>query len=664
MCDVRRTNLYTVFRIQLIISCALSLLFNRELLVNKSLFCISKAVFWYLATTTLPSVSFASEIEHIIVTGVHTPQKMGNTTASVEVIGRKDLEILNKSVLTDVLRTIPGVLVNQQGGIGGNIDVSIRGSESNFVAVYIDGLQVNDPTSVRGGSFNFNSININNIERIEIVKGPQSAVYGSDSLAGVIQIITRRPTESMKHTIFAEVSEHKYYRLGYGMSGTLGMTGYSFDVAQLDSGSGLKDSAYKSDEANAKLALIGLESTRLQLSLRHLDDSRTNHPEQSGGPEFAALEQLEKGDATEWGSTLSWEQQISSLWQSQLQTSYFRRESEIHSPGIFPFSNVPPNFEKTKYEHTSWSWINKLGMTGKFWANLGVDGKKENGKSRGEIDFGFVVPTGFKLERENIGSFVNVNWKFIQGWLLQVSIRHDNPDKGDSEVTRQLGIKTPVYWKRFTASANWGEGYKLPGFSALAHSLVGNPDLKPETSESWDVAVKLAFGDMSTLALTYFENNYQDLVDFDAEQFKNVNRSNVETSGAELSWHWLPIAALTVYSYGTYTDIDVIDSVSMLTGRPQLVLGSIVNWGIKDNLDLGLDYRWTDTRFASSLHTGVVETSELSSYKTTELKLSWKLNEEITLKFAIDNVANEEYSEAVGFPARGRMFRAAVKLTL
>ncbi len=116
----------------------------------------------------------AGPLETITVTGV-SAQKEDAGTLDVVTLERRQIEQLHKESLADLLRTISGVLVNAQGGVGGNTDISIRGAEANFVAVYIDGIRVNDPVNARGSAFNFNSVNVKAIERIEVVRGPASA---------------------------------------------------------------------------------------------------------------------------------------------------------------------------------------------------------------------------------------------------------------------------------------------------------------------------------------------------------------------------------------------------------------------------------------------------------------------------------------------------------
>ena len=137
----------------------------------------------------------AVELEPVVGTATVAPTPLGRTTAPVTVISHEQIAAQQATSVTELLRQVPGVHIDQAGARGGISSVYVRGSDPNFTVVLIDGVKVNDPTNSRGGSFDFSTLSTDNIERIEIVRGPLSAVYGSDALGGVIDIITRRGTE-------------------------------------------------------------------------------------------------------------------------------------------------------------------------------------------------------------------------------------------------------------------------------------------------------------------------------------------------------------------------------------------------------------------------------------------------------------------------------------
>jgi vitamin B12 transporter len=191
----------------------------------------------------------------------------------------------------------------------------------------------------------------------------------------------------------------------------------------------------------------------------------------------------------------------------------------------------------------------------------------------------------------------------------------------------------------------------------MAHPLVGNPLLKPETSESSEVTLHVRANKATTLSLTGFSNEFRNLIDFDPILFKNVNRSKVRTNGGEISISSTPVESLAVNLYTTYTDFSVVDGDADFTGRPKVVAGILANWLITANWQATTDYQWSDSRMAGTLHRGSAELVELSSRELAHFSVRWQAQPRLALALAIDNLFDKAYEEAVGQPSPGRTFR-------
>ena len=148
----------------------------------------------------------SAAIAPVVVTASRIPGTLADTTASVTIISQSDIAARSPASVTELLRQVPGMHVDQPGGRGSTSSVYIRGSDPNYTLVLMDGIVVNDPTNNRGGSFDFSTLDIEHIERIEIVRGPLSAVYGSNALGGVINIITREGEPVRASSLTAGVS--------------------------------------------------------------------------------------------------------------------------------------------------------------------------------------------------------------------------------------------------------------------------------------------------------------------------------------------------------------------------------------------------------------------------------------------------------------------------
>ena len=608
-----------------------------------------------LASATEAATNAA--IENVLVTGTLAPQLA--LTSSVSVLDSKQIEALNKTTVADLLKTLPGLLVEEQGGPGGLTAVSIRGGESNFTLVLVDGVAVNDPTNFRGGGFDFANLNPHLVDRIEVVRGALSAVYGSDALAGVINIITRRPQEGHNQQVYLEGGQDDYSDVGLNALGSLGDFSYTVELASRDDGELTPGSTRDTDSANLRLGWQPSNKQELSISYRYLDGKRSSYPEQSGGPQYALFDALDGSDYTQEILAMGWEAQLTSVWRSAVTADRFEQQENYRSPGISPYSEVPPNAADTDFTRDQLRWINTLKLAPDYEVNIGAQYRHEDGNSEGYLEFfGAQLPSDFELDRDTIGVFADVSATPLADLLLHASLRFDDPDDFESQTSAQAGANYVV--GGITLAANWGEAYKLPSFFALGHALVGNPNLQPEQGESWDIGATWAASDTLLLGATWFDNDFRDLVDFDNETFRNVNRKNVQTSGVELQADWRPFTALSLRSQATYTDIDVKNENTVLTGRPEWTASLVARWQILENWDTALDYFYSGQQWAASRHTGEEVTEELDDYHRVDWVLRWQLAQAWQVQLSVDNVLDNHYETAVGFNAPDRQFRIGV----
>jgi len=598
-------------------------------------------------------------LEDVLVTGTFSPRPV--LTSSVAVLDAGQVAALNKTTVADLLKTLPGLLVEEQGGPGGLTAVSVRGGEANFTLVLVDGIEVNDPTNTRGGSFDFANLDPNNIERIEVVRGAQSAIYGSDAVAGVVNIITRRPREGHQQDARAEWGEHSYSDYGASALGAAGHFSYAAEVSSRDSGEPVEDSRRKSDSANLRLGWRPTGAQVVGIGYRYLDGNRESYPEQSGGPEFAVDDALDRSDYTQQIYSLDWSLQVLPGWRGAVAASRFHAQDDSTSPGIEPYLEVPPNAADTDFTRDYVRWTNVVQAAPGVTATAGADFRHEEGESEGYLEFfGQQLPTDFKLDRDTTGVFASTTATPLAALLLQGSVRYDDPEGFDAETSWQAGAKYTLA-DALTLAFNWGESYKLPSFFALGHALVGNPDLEPEQGDSRDAGIAWQVVESVRLAATWFDNDFKDLVDFDDASFRNVNRSNVSTRGVELTAEWQALDTLSLRTQATYTDIDVKHEDTRLTGRPEWVASAVVQWRPAQDWLAALDYQYTGKQWATSRHTGAAVSEELGAFHRIDWVLQWQASPAWQLRLSVDNLLDENYETAVGFPAPGREVRLGLR---
>lgn len=614
------------------------------------------AVAWMAVATPLGAQG--EPLEELLVTGSYSPRAA--VTSSVSVLEGPQIAALNKRTLADLLKTIPGVLVEEQGGAGGLSAVSIRGGEANFTLVLVDGVAVNDPTNTRGGGFDFANLNSTLVERIEVVRGAASAVYGSDALAGVINIITRRPRHGHTQALTLGAGGDGYGDYSATALGRADTLAYTLEIARRDDGNSVPGSERDSDSATIRLGWQPNTRHALDLRFRYLDGERSSYPEQSGGPRFALLDDLDHAAYQDKILAASWAVQLREGWRSRLVMTRFEHEEDYLSPGIPPFFEVPPNGAETDFRRDKLQWVNSLEVGPGVKLDIGGDYQDEHGESVGYVEyFGSRSATDFLLERSSVGVFAAILTQPVEGLLLDGGLRYDDAQGFSAEVSPKVGMSLEITpGTRF--SANWAEAFKLPSFFALGHALVGNPELEPEQVQGWDVGLAWEGGAGQRLAATGFFNDFSDLVDFDDETFRNVNRQQVETRGVELEALWPVATDITIQANGTYTEIDVKGEDTVLTGRPEWSAGLLLGWQVAAQWHTTLDYRYTGRQWAISRHTGGEVAARLSAYHRVDWALQWQPTRRWQFKLAIDNLLGETYATAIGFPAPERTLRFGI----
>ncbi|MDX1735611.1 MAG: TonB-dependent receptor, partial [Halioglobus sp.] len=491
-------------------------------------------------------------------------------------------------------------------------------------------------------------------------RGAASAVYGSDALAGVINIVTRRPATGYRESLSVELGEDDYQQFSVSALGREGVFDYTVEIATRDDGEPVPGSARDSDSANLRLGWQPDERHDLTFNFRYLEGDRSSYPEQSGGPEFAAIDALDEAHYEDQVLGITWDLQVSPGWRSRLSLTRFDHEEDYTSPGIVPFDAVPPNAAATDFTRDQLQWVNSIEPAPGYRLDVGADYRDEQGDSSGYLEFsGNRLATDFELDRDVAGAFAALSARPLDGLLLNGGVRYDDPDGFDGEVSWSVGAKVEA-GAGFTLSANLAEAFKLPSFFALGNALVGNPALQPEYSVSWDAGVAWRGGSGMLLAATWFANEFEDLVDFDSTLFKNVNRGRVETSGVELE-ALLPLAAdLALRANGTWTDIDVGGQDTVLTGRPEWSAGMVADWRLSPAWQLALDYRFSGRQWAASRYTGAEQTLKLDAYHRVDSVLHWTPTARWRLQLSVDNLLDENYETAVGFPAPGRGVRVGI----
>jgi vitamin B12 transporter len=568
---------------------------------------------------------------------------------SVTVLGREEIERRTAASVTDLLQEIAGVHVDSIGGRGTS-HVYVRGSEPNHVLVLVDGVRMNDPTDDRGGSFDFGSLGVDEIERIEVLRGASSTQFGADAIGGVINIVTRR---SRKAGGRAEAGQQ-----GFAFaSARFGAAPVSISVERRVDGRGRSDGNVSLSAFDVSLEGTPWTGAQTGFTARRGERDQHGFPESSGGARLAVLRDLESESARDTSASLRHRQLFGGTTLS-LQATLTDRDETRASPAVAegPGGFVPAVQSDTRYRREN--LLAQLSMSGLVPSGtlmMGAEASRETGTSRSVLFLDEALAGGFDLQRDTRAAFLQYEGDW-HGALVSLSVRTDQVDPGGRNTTRGAGLRYVVS-ERLSLRGHWNEGFKPPSFFALANPIVGNAALVPERSRSLEAGIDWR-GERASLNATAFRNDTMDLVDFDAASFRLVNRNASRTSGVELSaqaqWQLLRFEA----SY-TYLRARLEDSSEKLRNRPRN-RGSV---GVA--LEEGA---WTGR--VAAVHVGSstdfsIPTGDvtLPAYTLINTNVRWRRGG-VTLHAAIDNLTARRNESYVGFPGTPRRFRAGFALEL
>lgn len=600
-----------------------------------------------------PADQVPQELEPMVITATLTPTPLSRTTASVTVISREQIAVQKAESVTELLRQIPGVHIDQPGARGSISSVYLRGGDPSFTQVLIDGIKVNDPTNNRGGSFDFSTLNTDHIERIEIVRGPLSAVHGSEALSGVINIITREGGEKLVADAQVSGGRFGHVRTLGQARGRLGELDYALSGSYLDNGKPIEGSEFINKTFQASMGLPLTDRIELRGVWRYADSHSETFPDASGGPDLAVLREVVERDAQELTLGFTLAHDLFAWWTYDFHFSLYNRQEESTSPGVAPgpgnMFGVPGSESDTKFQRYELTLRHQFAVIKGVQFAAGAQAQFEEGDSDGSLTF--IGPTNFDVSRDTWAPFFEVQLSLLPGLLVQGGVRVDLPEGFDTEVSPRVGISYTIAATNTTLRANWGEGFKVPSFYSLSDPIVGNPDLKPETSRSIDAGVtQVLWDNRFTLSATYFYNRFHDLIDFDTATFRLVNRDKVTTQGVELSLRVQPWSALGFTAQMTYLDTNIEDSSTELRNRPKWRGGFAILWRPIPALYINVSTLFVGESLDFSVPTGE---RTLDDYNRTNLAVTWTVVPTLQLFVKVDNLFDADYEEAIGFPAPG-----------
>jgi len=606
----------------------------------------------------------ALELEDMLVTASLQPISINDVASSITIITREEIEQRQVKYLSDLLRDVPGFAVSQAGGPGTQTQIRVRGAEANQLLVLIDGVRANDPAL--SDEFPYQYALTANIERIEIIRGPQSATWGGDAMAGVINIIRKKDVDA--HYFAGNVEGGSFSTINASVNG-----GYSGEVFRVNGGLAYFDSdgTNISRQGNEK---DGSENTTVNLDVEF--DPADSLTLRFSGQAVDATSEFDDIDFFVVGLPIDADRVTES------QQTYLTAEARFAPVGkSFSANFVINHLDSDNDNYSDGLWAGSTAAeTLEFrlrggW-NLGENHKINFALEKEDIDFSQRGEASFFGDPNQDQSY-DVNGYALEyigkpndefTWTL--SGRQDDYSDFDNATTWQVaGAYQLSGSMRLRGSI--GTGSKAPTFTErygfYEDFFIGNPDLKPESSQGWEFGIDSNWQDnRQQLSLTYFDQDLQDEIDgfvFDPETFlftaqnkeSDSKRSGVEAVyDARISQSWSFGAS---YTYTDATEKDAEGKSVREVRRPEHMASLVANYYFAEdrgNLNLNLNYSGEQLDVFFSPITFVADRVVLPSYTVVDLAGSWKLTQSMDLTARVSNLFDEEYEEILGFVRPGR----------
>lgn len=617
-----------------------------------------------------PAENSDSYLHEVVVTASLQPVSLQQTGNAITVISSDDIEKSNATMVSDLLRDVPGLAVSRSGVLGSTTQLRVRGSEANHVLVMIDGVEVND--SSQGDEFNWAHLPAMGIERIEIVRGPQSSLWGSDAMAGVVNIITKKSEVPFQGGLYSEAGSHGTNHSGFRVGGSgetyhINLSGsrISSDGENISRHGG-EDDGYQNDTLNLNAGWQPMDNLSFSVTGRQTEGENEFDGVDyyvTGLPEDADNESEFRQRFVRMQAELSL---LEDRWKQRVALAVSRHENENFSIDTLTGST---SSRKKKYSYlSSLSWAEQTQLL-----SFLAEHETEDFTQKGPISF-FGDDPNQKQSRETDSLALEYRITLWEDLTLAASVRHDDNTEFKNANTRhfEASYVLPDSGTRFRAA--YGTAVKNPTFterfgfysSSSFFAFRGNPDLEPEESKGWEVGVDQAFmdGDLF-IELTYFKAKLENEINgfvYDPLNFvytaENVEGTS-DRQGIEATLDAKLTATLGVKASYTYTDATEPNSV---TGndvdelrRARHLASATVNWSPTSKLNFSLNAQYTGTQddIFFPPYPQSSQVLELDDYTLLNFTANYQMNKQLSLYTRLDNLLDEDYEEVYGFQSLG-----------
>ena len=609
-------------------------------------------------------------LDPIIVTGSAYPTRLSRTTQSHTVITHSNSSALQPNRLTSLLQQVPGFHLDEMGGRGGISSVYLRGADPNFTLIMLDGIPMNDSTDQRGGSVDLSTISIDQISKVEIVRGPLSAFYGSEAVAGAINLITKPSAENTEFRILMEGGRFDSRKGLIQAQGSTGPLSANFSLSHTRNDAQVEKDAFSQHAIGWNLGIEPDGNWDIRLTGNYTHSSIRNFPEGSGGPTFALLRETEKRETRTILTGLTASLETPAEWHHQIFLSLSHRSQDVDNPGVLStsgFFQIPPTRFITDYERYQARLTETWAMTPHINFSFGGQITYENGNRHGTQDLGSfggssIEPLNFSLDRTVGGTFAELSATPWSSFLLNIGARLDLTDQSQPRLSPRISARYELLPLLHLRGA-YGKGFKLPGLASLGDPLIGNPSLKPESSTGWDLGIHIHTPHNEfTTSVTYFHNRFHGLIDLDPDllaqnRFQLTNLDSAVAKGVEFSGQLSPQAPISFQVNLTYLTTRVFKTWGTLRNRPTWRGGLGFTILVVPTITLNSRVTYVSSRLDFQVPT---QMSRVGSYTKVDTTLTFRPLPNWQWYATLENLTNASYENFRGFSSPPLSFRIGI----
>lgn len=588
-----------------------------------------------LAIITLSSTSYANQNGDIIVTASKTEQSLNTVGSSVTVLTRETLQKRGDRTVADSLSRVSGINLSRTGGVGGQSSIRMRGTNPGQTLVLIDGIRVSDTAGINN-SFDFATLMLNDIERIEVLKGNQSSLYGSDAIGGVINIITHKRTTGIGGNGFLEGGSFGTIHGGASVNGGNDKVYYGLSANHFHNDGFSRRNTGKELDGNQ------ISNIRGNIGVDITDNLNFNV---QGGYELANFE-YDNGFNTSQISDGDKE-----LVYSKTQLTHLSFDDTLKNTVYFDASQTDrhDNFgggslADFKGTHQKLGYQGDIKLFTRDTFTLGTDYTLEEAENS----------YGFSGNNENYAYFANYIKGIGDNLTLDLGGRIDDHERFGTQATYRTTLAYVIPQTSSKVHSSLGTGFKAPTLYQLYDTSSGNRNLQPETSIGYDVGVTQKFlKEYVTTDVTYFNNKIDNLITYSYPAgYKNTKKANIQ--GIEFNTNIQATEKLNFF--GNYTFTDAYDDTTRLS----------LERNPKHLFNLGTDFQID--KFQTTLLGKYVGnqldsgTKYNKSFFTADVKTSYDVTDTVSLYGRVDNIFDTDYQEVLTYNTSGVAAYGGVRL--